>query len=101
MKKCERCGVLFDSSEETDKFMMECALDYNSVTECICAECASNALNENEEGVYLEICSKCGCKYDPVEAECTFTDRFPDTANSIWSLVMCADCASDFEDSLQ
>ena len=99
MKKCKRCGKLYDPSEEADIFMMECALDYNGVTEDICADCASKALDDYEEDVYLETCSKCGCKYDPVKAESTFTDRFPNSSNSVYSLTMCADCASDYEDS--
>lgn len=100
MKKCQRCGKRYDPSEETDTFMMECGLDYNGVTEDICAECASQALDDNEDGIYIETCSKCGCKYDPVIAESIFRDRFPNSSNSVWTFIMCADCSSDYEDDL-
>ena len=101
MKTCERCGKRFNPREEEDEFeSLSCGMRYDCVIKCLCAECASAAIDDYEEGIYIETCSKCGCKYDIAKAHAVFDDRYPGSANCVYSLVMCADCASDYEEEL-
>lgn len=98
MAICSRCGKSFDPENEAEEFLEETGLDYNNLTETLCFDCANEAVNDMEDGIYFEICEECGTKYDPFKAAVDFEIRRPDwccDGINEWSdgKLLCCDCA--------
>ena len=65
MKKCERCGKLYD--EETDKLVFNDEwppFKYDNIRPTLCLECIEEAYDDDEEGVYFDTCELCGQEFD-------------------------------------
>lgn len=99
MKKCEYCGKYFDKSEAKDEF--ECNiidLDYENFNICLCGECAIEAIENEVDGIYYDICHKCGKQFDIMNDTDNFRSYF-EYENGIelrdtWdSYPLCCDCA--------
>lgn len=99
MKKCEYCGKEYDPEYEEDTFACECSyLDYRNFRRNLCAECALQAIEDDDDGVYIERCEKCGCEFDLVLEKSKFSSHFPWYNGTVltdhWSNhIQCADCA--------
>ena len=51
-KICEYCGKEFDVEEAHEDFEAETLKNCNYLTKCLCAECAIEAINAMDNGVY-------------------------------------------------
>lgn len=104
MEKCENCGVKFDPTDAADEFEMNTLLEYNNLKVCLCADCAIEAIENSEEGIYFETCEQCGKEFDLFEDEGEFSTHFS-WANGLilrdyWDdQILCAECALDLVES--
>ena len=70
---CEVCGAEFEYNGAEDFFEDEYpGLPYQNFRKCLCGDCAVQAINDQEEGVYFEICEKCGNSFDLIEDSANF-----------------------------
>ena len=98
---CERCGKDFDIEEEREEFELETVKSYDNLERNLCASCAINAIESLESGIYFEYCSRCGKKYDPIDAECEFQSMHTNdygtyaSISDMTSEFLCLDCALD------
>jgi hypothetical protein len=95
MKKiCERCGKKFDEHEAADFFGEETLKDYSLLTECLCGECAVEAM-DNKESIYFEECADCHSQFDPFEVELELCSRTHDEGAELdmFDRPLCLDCA--------
>lgn len=101
MAICEFCGKEFDIEEAADDFNCEFTyLTYGNFTKCLCFDCASTAIREQQEDVYYERCENCGRTFDLIEDEVSFSNHFDWSSGTRlqdhWKNgVLCADCAID------
>ena len=101
MENCERCGKAFDRDDAVDefdeKYNSELYLSYDCIRPCLCGTCAIQAMEDKEDGVYFDICEKCGCEFDLALEDAKFRERFPwfngTELIDYWDKeIKCADC---------
>lgn len=97
MKTCEWCGESFDYQEAEDQFEAEyCTKSYANFRKCLCGKCAIEAFEDMVDGVYYEICEKCGKTFDYMEDDGEFYNHL-DWADGVrldsFSDILCCDCA--------
>ncbi len=100
MAVCEQCGKEIDFDFDRAEFESETNLCYDNLRKCLCGECAVQAIDDEEDGVYFETCEKCGKTFDLIEAIGQFDEYFHwcggTTLRDHWdSEILCADCAID------
>lgn len=97
MSVCEYCGQEFEEDEAELTFESECPKSYRQLTKTLCADCAIEAIENEENGVYYEICDNCGTQYDPFELEselmCASTDD--DVTSDMFDECLCFNCFMD------
>ena len=96
-KVCEYCGKEFDVGEACDEFEMETLKRYDYLTKCLCAECAIEAINDRDSGIYCEVCENCGSRFDPFVDELEFERQTGDSGVEIgmFGKSLCLDCSLD------
>ena len=74
-KYCEDCGKRIDDFDEEDYIFSNehGLLNYGNFKKCLCGECACKAIDNEEEGVYFEVCDKCGKEFDYVKDSFDFS----------------------------
>lgn len=98
MAKCENCNERFDRDEAASYFEMETGLSYDNLRKTLCGECAVQAIEDLEDGVYSETCEECGRTFDLIEDQADFDSHF-DLSNGTslrdyWdSKILCCECA--------
>ena len=101
MEKCERCGKMFDKENAFDVFEEEFGsslyLSYDQLRPCLCENCAIQAIEDREDGVYFETCEKCGCEFDFALEDAKYREYFPwfngTELTDHWNKgIKCADC---------
>ena len=101
MKTCERCGAKFDPEEAKEQFEMEAfLLEYDDIEPCLCGECAIEALQIEDNGVFYFTCERCGTRFDLFEETSKLSSMFHNTEDvnltNYWSSgIICADCAGE------
>ena len=100
MATCEQCGKRFNVNKAREIFEDECGRlwSYDNFTECLCGDCAVEAIQEEVEGVYFETCVKCGKRFDYGEecAEFYNYDNGDIGLAACWDEgPLCASCAID------
>lgn len=103
--RCSRCGELIDKETEADYFDSETLLNYDNIRGHLCADCAIEALEAKESGVYFETCEKCGKVFDLADAESEYDSHFSVfsgvSLRDNWEeYILCSDCAL-MEDELR
>lgn len=96
---CEWCNMKFD--KEITEVEFECEnsmLSYNNIRKCLCSTCATAVISDEVEGVYYEICEKCGKEFDYIEENSRFDDNFSwcngTSLTDYWNNnIQCCDCA--------
>lgn len=59
MPKCEWCGKSYDKSDAESIFSMGTfCLSYANVRKNLCGECAIQAIEDEVDGIYYEICEE-------------------------------------------
>lgn len=105
MPKCEWCGKSFDSEEAANYFESEISIfDYRNVKKCLCGECAVQAINDSDDGVYFETCENCGCTFDVMTHKGIYADHFSwyngtNLLDEWGSGILCAHCAIEAAES--
>ena len=98
--KCEYCGKEFDKDVEEDIFSSEMAwYQYENIRKCLCAECAINAIEDLDDGVYYEQCERCGRTFDFITENEEFK-RITDGDVELTQVgpILCCNCARiDYE----
>lgn len=96
-KICDYCGKEFDVEEARDDFEMETLKNYDYLTKCLCAECAIEAINDMDDGIYYEVCENCGSRFDPFADELEFQRQTGDNGVEIdmFGKYLCLDCSLD------
>lgn len=107
MPICEWCGKEFEESEATDEFEIECGLySYANVQKCLCGACAIQAIEEQVDGVYFEVCEECGKTFDVIVDSSAFDQHFNycngTSLQDYWSeKILCSDCVlSSIDDDI-
>lgn len=98
MAICSRCNKKFDESFDRDTFEMETLKNYDNLKQTLCAECAIDAINSREDGIYHEICERCGKTFDPMIDEAQFLSDHSDDYGADFDMfdsILCVDCAND------
>lgn len=98
MAVCEWCGKEIDKDFDRATFEMETNLNYDYLHKCLCGECAVQAIEDEVDGVYYEVCERCGKTFDLIEAIGQFDEYFSYNGGTSlrdhWdSEILCADCA--------
>ena len=96
MKKCEWCKKSFDEEEAREIFEDRTQLEFANLHKCLCGNCASDLIADEETGIYFETCEKCGTVFDLIEAEAEFRDYGASyRLREGWGLgqILCVDCA--------
>lgn len=95
-KICDYCGKEFDEQDAREEFEATIPKNYDHLTKCLCADCAIEAIDDMDYGIYYEICENCGCRFDPVADEYELRRQ---TGNDGVEIDMfgdlCLDCALD------
>ncbi len=100
MKMCKRCGDSFKKKEAEIVFSEAIiSLSYKeNVKKCICGECAVQAFEDEDDGIFFETCNECGKYFDVMEEKGKFYD-YTDDINlfDVWFMhgESCAECAID------
>lgn len=105
---CNRCAKKFKKEDAEDIFTSEYpSKAYGNFKQILCGKCAIKAIEDEEEGVYFEICEKCQKEYDPVSAESEFEEMFAsldygryEYVLNYTNLFLCADCAMEYYDEI-
>lgn len=105
MAVCEWCGKNFDIDFERDTFEIETNLCYQNLRKCLCGECAIQAIEDEVDGVYFEVCDRCSKTFDLIEDMGKFDSNFPwyngTRLRDHWRTeILCADCALGDVDNL-
>lgn len=105
MAKCEWCGAIFDTTEAEYFFESEePGLSYKRFRTCLCGKCAVEAIETSVDGVYFEICEKCGKTFDLIEDEGTFNSYqgyIGAELRDFWNgQNICADCAMEANENI-
>lgn len=78
---CENCKKQFDPEGAASIFVIEESdLSYSNLRKKLCGECAIDAIESDEDGVYFETCEKCGHEFDLISEQFRFDSHF-DEAN--------------------
>lgn len=95
MAKCEYCGAKFDPDEAEDIFESEHPyLLYENIAKCLCGECASKAIEDEEDGVYFETCEECGDRFDYILENAKFYSWTGESLlDATGGNILCASCA--------
>ena len=97
---CQRCGNSFDADDAWSDFSAECfMLNYDNISERLCAECAIKAIEDEENDIYFETCECCGRRFDFIEENCHFTLEHGIDLRDIWQRdgrILCKDCAENW-----
>lgn len=96
-KTCDYCGKQFDEDYARDEFEMTCPKNYDYLTKSLCAECAISAIDDEDNGIYLELCEKCGTRFDPFVDEQELCNRTGDDGATIdmFDKYLCLNCSLD------
>lgn len=93
---CENCGKEFEEEDAREEFESETGKCFEYLTKCLCAECAIEAIDAEEDGVYLEVCDNCGKRFDPFLAEADMQRETGDLGAEINMFGnLCLDCFMD------
>lgn len=92
-KICDYCGKEFDEQDARDIFEAEIPKNYDYLTKSLCAECAIEAIDDMDDGIYYEVCDNCGSRFDPFAAERELQRQTGDYGAEIDNL--CLDCSLD------
>lgn len=99
MKRCEKCGKLFDSEEAEFEFDSRVdasfTVSYYQFNIYLCADCA---IEEYENGNYFETCECCGKSFNPEEDKHEFERLVSHKimfADMYEFGIHCADCAAE------
>lgn len=103
MKICERCGKKFDL--EGQWLDLDCPEDlYEKMPITLCANCANEAYNDEEDGLFFETCEKCGKEFDYFIDKSNFDMYNTDigiSLNDCWEKgILCSECALEEVDHL-
>ena len=92
---CERCGKEFDKEDAREEFEDETGKNFDYLTETLCGDCAIQAINNKEDGVYLELCENCGARFDPFVDEMEFQRQTGDDGVEIdmFGKYLCLNCS--------
>ena len=101
MEKCDRCGKEFDEKIEGEKFESETGLIYDNLALTLCAECAIDAMDVMESGIYFEECTKCGNAYDMIADDAAFEAVYGKTPEHLFGTLLCFDCAEEAYEEYQ
>ena len=68
---------------------------YNYLIKTLCGECAVQAIDDKEDGVYLELCENCGTRFDPFIDEMEFQRQTGDDGVEIdmFGKYLCLNCS--------
>lgn len=95
-KICDYCGKEFDEQDARDDFVMATLKNYDYLTKVLCAECAIEAINDMDDGIYFEVCDKCGSQFNPFADELELQRQTGDDGAEIDMFGnLCLDCALD------
>ena len=95
MAKCEWCGSVFELEDAESIFTSETyCLTYDNIKKCLCGNCAVQAIEDEVDGVYFEICEKCGKYFDLIEESGEFESNVDGTLlRDYWNeQIMCCSC---------
>ena len=95
MERCDRCGKEFKEEIECEKFESETGLVYDNLALTLCAECAIDAMDVMESGVYFKTCEKCGETYDWLADDAAFEAVYGQTPKNLFGTYICFDCAEE------
>lgn len=92
---CERCGKRFDETDAREEFEGETGKCFDYLTKTLCDECAIQAIEDKEDGVYLELCENCGTRFDPFIDEMEFRSQTGDDGVEIdmFGKYLCLSCS--------
>ena len=76
---------------------MTCPKNYDYLTKSLCAEWAISAIDDEDNGIYLELCEKCGTRFDPFVDEQELCNRTGDDGATIdmFDKYLCLNCSLD------
>ena len=96
-KICDCCGKEFDEKRCIRCFSDGDLINYDFLTKCLCAECAIEAIDDEDDGIYYEVCDNCGSRFDPFAAELELQRRTGDYGVEIdmYGKYLCHNCALD------
>lgn len=99
---CERCTKKFDEEEAREEFESKMpSKSYDNFEKRLCGECAIDAINNIESGIYFEYCERCGKKYYPADDDSKFESMHSNEygtyadISDLTSELLCLDCAID------
>lgn len=95
MPKCERCGKKYNYDEEVEEFDYYRSFSYDNFNIKVCAECAKEIIDAEEDGVYFETCECCGKEFDVFEEEYEFSSRTNGDSLLDMEEILCCECAMD------
>ena len=96
-KICDYCGKEFYEQEARDDFELETLKNYDYLTKCLCAECAIEAINDMDNGIYYEVCENCGFQFDSFADELELQRQTGDDGAEIdmYENCLCFECSLD------
>ncbi len=95
-KICDYCGKEFEEQDARNDFEMETLKNYDYLTKNLCAECAIEAINDMDVGIYYEECENCGSRFDPFATELELRRQTGDYGAEIDMFGnLCLDCLLD------
>ncbi|MFR3675915.1 MAG: hypothetical protein ACLTW1_18775 [[Clostridium] innocuum] len=103
MAICSRCNKTFDESFDRDTFEMETLKNYDNLEQTLCADCAIEAIRASEDGIYHEVCERCGRTFDPIVDESIFLSEHSEDYGADFTMfgeILCADCANSAYEEL-
>ena len=92
---CEHCGKEFDEDDAQEIFEGTTLKRYDYLIKTLCGECAVQAIDDKEDGVYLELCENCGARFDPFIDEMEFQRQTGDDGVEIdmFGKYLCLNCS--------
>lgn len=101
MAICERCGKEFDEENDCEEFEIETTLCYEKLAMTLCTECAIDAIDAMEDGIYFERCAECGKSYDLIAEDAEFELKYGEKPETLFENFLCYDCAEDAYEKFQ
>lgn len=104
MGNCDKCGAEFDEYSAENDFDIEygCSgFSYSSFRRCLCYDCASEVIEDEEDGEYFEECEECGKRFDYFRELSMFRNHVDgiDLTDTWSNKLMCAECALNDRDN--
>ena len=96
MAICEYCGEKFKRSEAESDFNSEYGFlfNYENFEKDLCYSCASQAIEDEDDGVYFEVCDECGSTFDYGNEASNYSSQMGGDLIDMWNgKVLCCDCA--------